>query len=95
VAHYPPYCSKYKPIEHRLFAYLTRACRGVIFHSLETVKHYMATTDTTTGLTVQVSILDKLYATGRTYAKGFKETMKLIFDPHLPQWNYRAVPETG
>jgi hypothetical protein len=24
VAHYPPYCSKYNPIEHRLFCHLTR-----------------------------------------------------------------------
>jgi hypothetical protein len=28
VAHYPPYCSKYNPIEHRLFPHLTRACQG-------------------------------------------------------------------
>ena len=32
VAHYPPYASKYNPIEHRLFPHLTRACQGVIFH---------------------------------------------------------------
>ena len=31
IAHYPPYCSKYNPIEHRLFPHVTRACRGVIF----------------------------------------------------------------
>ncbi len=31
VAHYPPYCSQYNPIEHRLFPHVTRACRGVIF----------------------------------------------------------------
>jgi hypothetical protein len=28
VADYPPYCSKYNPIEHRLFPHVTRACRG-------------------------------------------------------------------
>jgi Rhodopirellula transposase DDE domain len=33
VAHYPPYCSNYNPIEHRLFPHLTRACREVIFQS--------------------------------------------------------------
>ena len=27
VAHYPPYFSKYNPIEHRLFPHLTWACR--------------------------------------------------------------------
>ena len=28
VAHYPPSCSKYNPIELRLFRHLMRACRG-------------------------------------------------------------------
>ncbi|MGZ8908283.1 MAG: ISAzo13-like element transposase-related protein [Methylobacter sp.] len=28
------YCSKYNPIEHRLFAHITRACQGVVFHSV-------------------------------------------------------------
>ncbi len=92
VAHYPPYCSKYNPIEHRLFPHLTRACRGVIFHTLETVQHYMEKAATTTGLKVKVSILDKVYETGRKYAAGFKKTMKIVFDEVLPKWNYRAVP---
>lgn len=92
VAHYPPYCSKYNPIEHRLFPHLTRACCGVIFHTLETVQHYMEKTATTTGLKVKVSILNKVYETGRKYAAGFKKTMKIVFDDILPKWNYRAVP---
>ena len=34
IAHYPPYTSKYNPIEHRLFPLITRACQGVIFTSV-------------------------------------------------------------
>jgi hypothetical protein len=93
VAHYPPYCSKYNPIEHRLFPHLTRACRGVIFRTLKTVQYYMAKAETTTGLKVTVNILDKAYQTGRKYAAGFKKSMKIVFDKVLPKWNYRAVPE--
>ena len=93
VAHYPPYCSKYNPIEHRLFPHVTRACRGVIFRTLETVRHYMAKAGTTTGLEVEVRVLEKVYETGRKCAAGFKETMKIVFDELLPKWNYRAVPE--
>jgi len=93
VAHYPPYCSKYNPIEHRLFPHLTRACRGVIFQTLKTVQYYMAKAETTTGLKVSVSILHKIYKTGRKYAAGFKKSMKIVFDKVLPKWNYRAVPE--
>src|SRR6202034_3198497 len=92
-AHCPPYCSKYNPIEHRLFPHLTRACRGVIFHTLKTVQYYMAKAETTTGLKVKVNILNKMYKTGRKYAAGFKEGMKILFYKNLPKWNYRAVPQ--
>ena len=76
IAHYPPYCSKYNPIEHRLFPHVTRACRGVIFRTLEVAQHYMAKTETTTGMKVEVSILDKVYETGpqmRRWIQGIHE----------------------
>ena len=92
VAHYPPYCSKYNPIEHRLFPHVTRACQGVVFHTIQIVKQLMEKTTTRTGLQVSVDILDKVYETGRKCAKGFKKNMKILFDDFLPQWNYRAVP---
>ena len=76
-----------------MFPHVTRACRGVIFLTLETVRYYMAKAETTTGLEVRVSILETVYETGREYAAGFKESMKIIFDKFLPKWNYRAVPQ--
>jgi len=92
VAHYPPYTSKYNPIDHRLFAHVSRACQGVIFTQVEQVKYYMEKAHTSTGLKVVVNILDKVYKTGRRIAEGFKKTMRIVFDPLLPKWNYRAVP---
>ena len=92
VAHYPPYCSKYNPIERRLFCHVTRACQGILFDSVATVKRLLEKTSTSTGLGVIVEVLDKVYQTGRAYTEGFKETMKILFDDFLPKWNYRAVP---
>ena len=92
IAHYPPYCSKYNPIEHRLFPHVTRACQGVVFASIELVKELMEKTHTKTGLKAFVHIIDKVYQTGRKVAEEFKETMRIVFDEVLPQWNYRAVP---
>lgn len=92
IAHYPPYTSKYNPIEHRLFPHAIRARQGVIFTDLELVKNLIAKTHTRTGLSVVVNVIDKIYGTGRKVANGFKETMKIIFDEYLPKWNYRAVP---
>jgi hypothetical protein len=94
VAHYPPYCSKYNPIEHRVFPHITRVCQGVIFHTLEVARQFIERAKTSMGLRVTVSVLDKVYSTGRKYAEGFKETMKIVFDEHLPKWNYRAIPES-
>jgi Rhodopirellula transposase DDE domain len=92
VCHYPPYTSKYNPIEHRLFAHVTRACQGVIFKCVEQVRHYMAKTTTRTGLSVAVNILDNVYEKGRKVAEGFKNTMRIVFDNVLPRFNYRAIP---
>jgi hypothetical protein len=39
VAHYPPYCSKHNPIEHQVFPHITRACQGVIFHTVDIAIH--------------------------------------------------------
>lgn len=94
-AHYPPYCSKHNPIEHRVFPHVTRACQGVIFHTLEIAQQFIARANTTTGLRVTVGLLEKAYATGRKYADNFKETMTILFDDHLPKWNYRAIPKSG
>ena len=92
IAHYPPYCSKWNPIEHRLFPHVTRACQGVIFTSIELVKELMEKTHTKTGLKAFVHIIDRAYQTGRKVADNFKEHMRIIFDDFLPRWNYRAVP---
>ena len=94
IAHYPPYTSKYNPIEHRLFPHLTRACSGVIFDSHETVKSLMSKATTRSGLEVFSNIINRVYQTGKKVAQDFKETMNVIFDEHLPQWNYVVKPES-
>jgi len=94
IAPYPPYTSKYNPIEHRLFPHVTRACQGVIFTSIELVKYLVEKTHTKTGLSVVANVLDKVYKTGRKVADNFKRTMQITFDEYLPKWNYRAVPQT-
>lgn len=92
VAHYPPYCSKYNPIEHRLFCHVSRACQGVIFKSVELVKHLMQKTRTRTGLSVMVDVVQKMYQTGRKLAEDVKMALNLIRDDFLPKLNYRILP---
>lgn len=72
--------------------HVIRACRGVPLETVETAKHYMAKTGTTTGLKVAVHIISKVFETGRKYAQAFREIMTIQFDDCLPKWNYTAIP---
>ncbi len=85
VTHYPPYCSKYNPTEHRQFPHATRACRGVVFDSVQIAQHYLEKTSTETGITVAVRVIEKVYETGRQYSANFKQTMKTGLDSIRPR----------
>ena len=93
IAHYPSYCSKYNPIEHRFFPHVGRACQGLLFDTLETVVRLMRRASTTTGLKTTVNVIRRAYETGRQVTDDFKQNMTILFDDILPKWNYRATPE--
>ena len=93
IAHYPAYCSKYNPIEHRLFPHVTRALSGVVLDSVQTVKALIESrAKTKKGLETYVNIVDKIYETGKKASVLFMENMPIVFDQFLPKWNYKAVP---
>jgi hypothetical protein len=94
IAHYPPYTSKYHPIEHKLFCHVTRACAGAVFTSIEGAKGLIDGTSTSKGLKVFTSIEDKVYKTARKASEDFKHNMPIVFDEDLGKWNYRAIPQT-
>lgn len=90
IAHYPPYCSKWNPIEHRLFSHVTKAMKGANMVDIDDAKNRILRTKTTTGLTVVVDINEKVYLKGRKYQANYKDNMGILFDDFLPKWNYLA-----
>jgi len=92
VAHYPPHCSKYNPIEHRLFSHVTRAWSGIVFRSLDIVIRCLRRTRTSSGLRVTMAVLDKVYELKRRVSNHVLESPSIQFDAWLPTWNYTAVP---
>ena len=94
VAHYPPYCSKYNPIEHRMFPHVTRACQGVIFKNYEQAHKYIETTRTQTGLIVNAEIFMKEYEKGRKLTTSEIDSINLYRDDFLGKWNYRILPSS-
>jgi len=93
VAHYPSYCSKYNPIERRLFPHVGRACQGMLFDTLDTVVGLMRKASTSTGLKTTVNVIRRVYEIGRQVTTDFKANLPLRFDNFLPKWNYVAVPQ--
>ncbi len=94
VAHYPPHCSKYNPIEHRLFPHVTRAWSGVVFRTLDIVTACLRRVWTSTGLRVTYAVLDKVYQLKRRASDRFLESFPIQFEEPLPAWNYTVVPTT-
>jgi hypothetical protein len=92
LAHYPPYCSKYNPIEHLFFPHVTRACQGLLLSSVEVTRQAMARASTRRGLKTTVDVLDGDYPLKEGYPEDYPSQMRIRFDEELPIWNYRAVP---
>ena len=76
-----------------LFPHVTRACRGILFDTVDTVVRQMRKASTTTGLRTTVNVIRRLYQTGREAADDFKDNMTIHFDQLLPKWNYVAKPQ--
>ena len=60
-------CSKWNPIEHRLFSYISLNSAGCPLRSFETLLHCLRGTTTSTGLMVRATLLKGAYAK----AEGF------------------------
>lgn len=94
VSHYPPYCSKFNPIEHRLFSQVSRTWQGIPFYNIDFVKQLTNTTSTKTGLSVIATINNKIYQTKRPVDDDFKANLDhfITFDDKIPKWNYLIKP---
>lgn len=94
VAHYPTGCSKYNPIEHRLFPHITRECQGVFLRSVEHVRDLMRKAKTCSGLRTFVRTVRRTYETGKKALITSVTDLCIAFDEVLPSWNYVIFPRT-
>ena len=90
IAHYPPYCSKWNPIEHRLFSQISRVWSGAVFNTVEEASEMASKTRTKTGLAVFTSINRKIYETKKERSPLFESEVEwhIVKDELLPKWNY-------
>lgn len=90
IAHYPPYCSKWNPIEHRLFSQISRTWSGAVFNTVEEAAELASRTRTKAGLSVFTAVNRKEYETKKERDTLFESECDrhIVKDEFLPIWNY-------
>ena len=92
VCHYPTGCSKWNPIEHRLFSFISLNWAGCPLRSFETLLNYIRGTTTSTGLTVRATLQEGEYAKGQRVSDTQMEQLNIEHAVICPQWNYTLCP---
>jgi len=92
VCHLPPYCSKYNPIDHRLFCHLTRSLQATQLTSIDIVYEALQQTTTKTGLRVVCELARKTYESGIKAAPDFLANEPTQRDAYLAAFNYKFSP---
>lgn len=92
VCHLPPYCSKYNPIDHRLFCHIGRSLQSLMLQSVELIREAIERTTTRTGLRVVTELARKLYPSGIKASPEYLQQETVIRNKTLPQFNYWFQP---
>jgi len=92
VCHYPTGCSKWNPVEHRLFSEISGNWAGQPLRTWETLLACIRGTTTSTGLEVRAYLDDRVYRTGETVSKAEMATLNLERHAVCPTWNYTIRP---
>jgi len=92
VAHYPHYCSKYNPIERKLFSHVQHTIKNTILIDIYQVKELMSKTTHKKGLTVHVRVVLKDYPLKLPSCKEAIEERRIFRHPNLPQFSYTILP---
>ena len=88
VCHYPTGCSKWNPIEPRLFSQISRNGAGQLLRPLATMRGWSRGTTTRTGLRVSAHLLEGLFETGKKVSEAGMKTLNVTRHAICPQWNY-------
>ena len=92
VCHYPTGCSKWNPIEHRLFGPISLNWAGRPLRSLDTMLACLRGTATEAGLTVRAVRLPGHYPRGQKVSDAEMAHLHLEHRAICPNWNYGIRP---
>jgi Rhodopirellula transposase DDE domain len=92
LSHYPPGCSKWNPVEYRLFSHISMNWAGQPLRSLEVMLALIRGTTTTAGLIVEAELDQRVYQKGRQVTEKQLKGLALRTHDVCPRWNYTLTP---
>lgn len=95
ICHYPIGASKWNPIEHRLFSYISVNWAGKPLRTFEMLLGYIRNTTTQTGLRVKATLSRKVYQKAIKVSDKEMATLNLTRRKVCPQWNYIIKPRAA
>jgi Rhodopirellula transposase DDE domain len=93
VCHYPSGASKWNPIEHRLFSFISMNWAGQPLRSLNRMTALIRGTTTRMGLVVKATQLKGNYPIKVKVSAAEMAALNLTRRRICPQWNYRLHPQ--
>ncbi len=93
VCHYPTGCSKWNPVEHRLFGPISQNWAGQPLRSWDLLLGYLRGTTTETGLVVRAELHAAVYQTGERVPDDAMARLHLERHAVCPNWNYTLRPQ--
>jgi len=88
ICHYPPGASKYNPVEHKLFSFISTNWAGEPLTSNEKALSFIRSTKTEKGLEVGATLIEKEYKKGLKVSNEQMESLSMKHAKTCPQWNY-------
>lgn len=88
ICHYPSGASKWNPVEHRLFSFISKNWEGNPLRSYDAMLGLIAGTTTTAGLFVQAILNEKEYQKGIKITDDQMKEININKHSILPDWNY-------
>jgi hypothetical protein len=95
VLHYPPGCSKWNKIEHRLFSFISKNWQGIPLCDTAIIVALIGSTRTDKGLSVTCVLDNDTYESGIKVTDDALDSISIVRDGFHGEWNYRIFPHVG
>ena len=92
VCHFPPGSSKWNPIEHRMFSFISRNWAAQPLVDYNTILNFIRSTRTKAGLRVCARLNRKQYCKGTKVSESQMQEVNLHRHTSRPLWNYSISP---